>query len=271
MRAALQRFATWVLGGFDPRVFYVRLAVVMTALSVWVTVLALAVYSLWFPELLAGLGRWFVPLTVGLTLVGGTPIIATFLLIVGRLKDANAQLHTLSRTDSLTGLPNRRAFVADVSQRLAQAPGSGALLLLDLDHFKLINDCHGHPTGDEALRQIARVMRTVLRDGDCLGRVGGEEFGVFLPGADAHTAARVAERLRHAVAGSVSLRGVCGSRVALSVSVGGALAPVVPQFEAAYRVADAALYRAKQAGRDQVVLLPWADLPHAAAESARAV
>jgi len=254
MRAALQSFATWILARSDPAVFSVRLAATMTALTAWVTALAFLTYKLWLPELLVGQGVWLLPLTVGLTLVGGAPIIATFLVIVGRLHETNARLHLLSMTDALTDLPNRRAFVTHVTEHLAGAPKSGALLLMDVDDFKSVNDCHGHPTGDEALRQIAQTMRGVLRDGDFLARVGGEEFGVYLPGADDETAAQIAERLRRAVRSKSQVRGARGMKVELSISVGGVLSPLEPFFESVYRIADDALYMAKQGGRDQVVL-----------------
>lgn len=254
MRPALRRFAIWILAGSDRAPFSVRLAAAATALSGLVTVLAFFTYRLWFPDLLAGRGGWLLPLTAGLTLVGGAPIIATFLVIVRQQRETNAELHVLSMTDPLTGLPNRRTFVLHVSRHLADAPQSGAFLLIDVDDFKSVNDSHGHPTGDAALRQIAQTMRGALREGDLLARVGGEEFGAYLPGADADTAAEVAERLRRAVRCESRVQGVRGKPVELSISVGGVLSPFEPIFESVYRIADDALYKAKQDGRDRVVL-----------------
>lgn len=149
--------------------------------------------------------------------------------------------------DPLTGLKNRRAFESDLEERLAG--GRVALLVFDLDHFKSINDTHGHPTGDAVLRHVAAVLQSGLRSVDCAYRLGGEEFGVLLPLAKPKIAADVAERLRSLIADSE----VDGIRVTTSVGVAVA-ADESATVESLYTEADRALYRAKRNGRNQVVL-----------------
>jgi diguanylate cyclase (GGDEF)-like protein len=149
--------------------------------------------------------------------------------------------------DPLTGLRNRRAFDAELAERLGA--GTVALLLFDLDHFKQVNDTHGHPAGDEVLRRAAKVLSAGLRSADQAYRLGGEEFGVLLPLADERVAAGVAERLRAAVAAE----DMGGLRVTTSVGVAvGGKTSGSP--DVLYHEADRALYRAKRNGRNQVVV-----------------
>ncbi len=138
------------------------------------------------------------------------------------------------------------------AQRRQEAEGAGALLVIDADHFKAINDRFGHGQGDEALRIISRAIRNSVRGGDLVGRLGGEEFGVFLPGANEMNAADVAERIRRAIADAAFLPN--GARCPLSVSVGGAVYEVRIDFSDLFRVADQRLYEAKEAGRNRVQL-----------------
>ncbi len=166
------------------------------------------------------------------------------------------RLRALSLHDPLTGLLNRRALDAELMrewQRLQRDGQAFALLALDLDHFKGINDRHGHLVGDEVLAQTAQRLQAAVRGSDLLARTGGEEFVVLMPGVDAAGAQVAAERLRTAVAGT-PFRVSCGT-LPLSVSVG-----VAPVREAqgdpreALQRADRALYQAKAAGRDRVVM-----------------
>jgi len=151
-------------------------------------------------------------------------------------------------TDPLTGVPNRRFF----EQRLAEEVGRlrrgtpAALALVDVDHFKQVNDRHGHPTGDAVLRRVAADLGGGLRDSDLLARWGGEEFAVLLPATGPGQAREIGERLRRRVAAS-------GETPAVTVSIG--LAPGVAGEGAAAWLerADRALYAAKAAGRDRVM------------------
>ena len=127
-----------------------------------------------------------------------------------------------------------------------------ALVMLDLDHFKRVNDTLGHPAGDAALRHLAKLLRTALRGGDVAARIGGEEFAVWLPGADLALGLEVAERLRALVAERPFRFG--GAEHPLSISCGVSACPVpIPQPDNLMATADAALYQAKREGRNRVV------------------
>ena len=127
---------------------------------------------------------------------------------------------------------------------------AGALLVIDVDHFKRINDSFGHDSGDEALKVIAETIRGAVRAVDLVGRIGGEEFGVFLPGTDPNRTLAVAERIRAAI--SAAEFSPTGSRVGLSVSVGGATFADQASFSELFRRADQRLYAAKLNGRNRV-------------------
>jgi diguanylate cyclase (GGDEF)-like protein len=167
-------------------------------------------------------------------------------------------------TDGLTGLPNKRAVTDALKRTVAQASTTQAplaLLLIDLDHFKQINDTRGHAVGDQVLANVGAMLRSVLRAQDFAGRNGGEEFAVLLPDTEIATALAVAERIRIAVA-EISLP---GSDVSVTASIGVAGFPdhasTVDRLE---RLADAALYLAKRQGRNRVELANVdtpADLP----------
>lgn len=165
----------------------------------------------------------------------------------------NRRLHQAALTDPLTGLPNRRYALARLEQECAAARRRGAALAclaVDLDHFKRVNDEHGHEAGDAVLARVAQAMRAAVRLHDCVCRLGGEEFLVILPDASPGDARVLAERLRRAVEELIH-RTDAGAALALSVSVGvaaqesGGCAP-----QALLRRADEALLHAKRAGRN---------------------
>jgi diguanylate cyclase (GGDEF)-like protein len=160
---------------------------------------------------------------------------------------------TRAQTDELTGLWNRRAL-----DRMMQSDQSAecALLLVDLDHFKKLNDGFGHAAGDAALRHVARILRGALREQDLAARVGGEEFALWLPNTALERARDVAERVRQAVAEAKVYW--AGAELSIACSVGVAAKPAtVGQTANLYTAADAALYRAKEYGRNRVeVALP---------------
>ncbi|WP_374580459.1 CHASE domain-containing protein [Pseudoduganella sp.] len=170
-------------------------------------------------------------------------------------KRLNDELVQLATTDFLTGLPNRREFMARLESEQARLQrdvgGRAAVLMLDIDHFKNINDAHGHDWGDAVLRHLAGLMRDSQRKIDMLGRVGGEEFAILLPGADMEAARAFAERLRQRIADTPLQHN--GSSIAITVSIGIAgMAPADRSGDAALVRADHALYRAKRAGRNRV-------------------
>lgn len=158
-----------------------------------------------------------------------------------------------ARTDELTGLPNRRAFNEELARALARAARSGeplSLCVLDLDHFKNVNDRFGHQVGDEVLANAAEVLRVSLREGDLAARYGGEEFAALLPATDSATAYAVAERVRAAIAGAAARPGL-----QVTVSIGTASATAEADCDASdlLRRADRALYAAKRTGRNRVL------------------
>lgn len=166
------------------------------------------------------------------------------------------RLQALATTDELTGLANRRATLAFLDDALARARrdrAEVAVLMIDVDHFKHINDSWGHATGDDVLRHLARVLGGGLRERDRLGRLGGEEFLAVLPGAGAEVARGVAERMRASIAGNPMLAGTTRA-VAYTVSIGAAVGDGSAASDALLAQADAALYRAKGSGRNAVVL-----------------
>ncbi|MBV9281290.1 MAG: diguanylate cyclase [Chloroflexi bacterium] len=171
------------------------------------------------------------------------------------LAEANTRLESLATTDPLTNLPNHRAVVAAIDHELERAHRynrSFALLFIDIDHFKSLNDGCGHSAGDAALREFAAVVQSALRGSDVLGRWGGEEFVVILPETDPDGAAAIAERLRALVAGH-PLSLASGPR--LTCSIGVAHFPFdVRDREGLIEMADRAMYAAKRLGRNQVRL-----------------
>jgi diguanylate cyclase len=176
------------------------------------------------------------------------------------LSVVNHKLNHLATTDALTGILNRSAFSNAVECWLERARhagrGTGALLVIDADRFKAINDRYGHECGDEALRRIAGALASTLRGEDIVGRLGGEEFGVFLPGVTNKQAEQVGERLREAVAGIAFQPS--GSDHRLSVSIGCAAFDRPAPYDELFRNADTLLYDAKREGRDRVIC---ADVP----------
>jgi len=178
------------------------------------------------------------------------------LMVVLRLAQ---RLAHLSRHDTLTGLPNRRVMQDAINRARdhhARRSTAFAVLAVDVDHFKCINDSHGHAAGDLALVQLARVLRESLRSDDCIARMGGEEFCVLLDACEPAEALGRAERLRHAVA-ATPLHMAGGTTHTMTVSVGLATCPAgagTPETAALLHRADEALYAAKRAGRNQVVV-----------------
>lgn len=163
---------------------------------------------------------------------------------------SNAVLTSLSYTDPLTGVANRRRMDAELARICDLEDARASFLMLDIDWFKSFNDHYGHPLGDRCLQEVANCLAGVLRDGDLLARMGGEEFGVLLPGIPMQEAVLVAERLRKAVASFPFMVGT--QIVKITVSIG--ISAIVPHDDPARVVeaADKALYRAKQAGRNQI-------------------
>jgi diguanylate cyclase (GGDEF)-like protein len=167
-----------------------------------------------------------------------------------RLLSALADATTAACTDPLTGLGNRRAMGETIA-RIAISPSTTGVLVLDVDHFKRVNDTFGHAGGDRVLCQIAEAMRSELRPDDSAFRIGGEEFVVLLARCDDAGAMATAERIRQRIA-STSIP-VGATRIAVSASVGVALWTPGRTFEETHDAADEALYQAKNGGRNRCV------------------
>jgi diguanylate cyclase (GGDEF)-like protein len=172
-----------------------------------------------------------------------------------QLRDAYARMETLSRTDDLTGVANRRSFDDWLEEALA-AGGAVGLLMIDVDHFKAYNDGYGHVAGDACLQQVSALLAYLLAGTSArLARYGGEEFAVILPGADVPAAAAIAERLRAAIeARAFEHRYADAGEVTISIGVAAVRAGKPADAEPLVMDADTALYAAKHGGRNRVRL-----------------
>ncbi len=206
------------------------------------------------------IAAWIV---LGLLLIGTLRIVTN---IFGHYMEASERLETLARSDPLTGLANRRRFqevfaeAHERANRAPQQPASLAVLMLDIDFFKRVNDRFGHAAGDRVLTILADILRATLRGVDLPARMGGEEFAALLPDTDLAAVTAVAERVRHAIESHARDATVPASTehpeaIAFTVSIGVAASPVDGpiDYEALMHVADARLYLAKQGGRNRVV------------------
>lgn len=194
-----------------------------------------------------------------LPVIMGLPLLTIISLRMRGLALINRRLGLIARTDSLTACLNRGAFTTRVNAALSRRPDvpQGAMLVIDADNFKAINDLYGHEAGDDALAIIARSIRAILRSGDLVGRMGGEEFGVYLPGVDIRNAEAVAERIRRSV--NLAVFTPNGRLRPLSVSIGGAVFDQPTSFADLFRIADQRLYGAKQNGRNRVIIVHVSD------------
>lgn len=185
------------------------------------------------------------------------PFFFVLLAKMRQLAIAHTELMTVAATDSLTSLLNRRAFTEMVDGYLKRVEDSavrsrGALLAIDVDHFKQVNDRFGHDSGDAALKLIANTIDACVRETDLVGRMGGEEFCVFIPGHSHEQVSVIAERIRAAVSSAPFTPD--GRPCQLSVSVGGVVFEEEASFCDLYRSADERLYSAKRNGRNRVEL-----------------
>lgn len=175
-----------------------------------------------------------------------------------RLVRMQKQFRHMAETDALTGAANRRAFMNYLDMQVERAQRQDtplSVVMVDLDHFKSVNDTYGHAKGDTVLIETVRAVQRGLRERDMLGRLGGEEFAVVLPGASAHAAIDAAERLRRAIE-ALDIRDDRGERLHVTASLGVTSTEFSGQLETAeslLQVADEALYVAKDTGRNRVI------------------
>ncbi len=211
---------------------------------------------------IAAFGARFDLDTTMLEIVCSLPLLVAYPFAVGfvtyrlarRVRTQNRMLEELSRTDALSRLPNRGYWeeaVAVASARCRVSGREAALLMIDIDHFKAINDRYGHPAGDDVIRSVASIVRDTLRDDDVAGRYGGEEFGVLLPETPAAGAEATAERLRARIEAAVL---ASGQAIRGTVSIGLAYFSMRDASHTQWIArADRALYLAKRGGRNRVM------------------
>ncbi|WP_049630334.1 diguanylate cyclase [Cellvibrio sp. pealriver] len=209
----------------------------------------------WHPDLTTG--DWVVyaslPMLVAYPVAIG---LITYNLAI-QLHQQKELLKRLSRTDGLTGLYNRYYWESRTTESIAVARRNNqpmALILLDIDHFKAINDTYGHVAGDQVLKQVAQLLRMNLREGELLGRYGGEEFALLLPNTTQDAAYATAERLRLLVGQALYEIDERVSGLRCSISVGVAAFREGQGYSEWFRAADAALYQAKHIGRNTTVV-----------------
>lgn len=239
--------------------------VAITLLGTGLTMAAAVLAALWVTSLEGMMEHRpsALALAVGMTVLLSVPCYYFFASKLRQLAVAHHELALFAARDALTSCLNRGAFVTLVDAYLSQVnaprPVHGALLVVDADHFKRINDQFGHQQGDDALKLIAGTLASSVRPNDIVGRVGGEEFAVLLPGADADAALSVAERIRLAISRAPFTPR--GTYTPLTVSIGAALFRGRVGYEELFESADQLLYEAKSRGRNRTVL---GDLPLAA-------
>ena len=179
--------------------------------------------------------------------------------VLHRWRVREAEVKYLSSRDSLTGLMNRRTIMNHLSLEQEYSERTGrplSVIMVDLDHFKQINDTWGHNVGDQVLREMSEVLSNTVRENDFVGRYGGEEFLVLLPGLDQETAKPLAERLRKAVSDRVMIQDT-GVTFSVTASLGLSSYSKSRQLssEELVKQADIALYQAKNQGRDQLIMI----------------
>ncbi|UVK37953.1 GGDEF domain-containing protein [Mesorhizobium sp. AR10] len=208
-----------------------------------------------FPHLSPEALRWAKLTDLLLPLVLGGSFFFFLMFKMRQLAIAQRELTIVAATDSLTSVFNRGAFSMLVEAYLDRARShtvvnAGALLIVDADHFKTINDRLGHDCGDQALKLIAKTIQSQLRGADIVGRIGGEEFAIFLPGADPAQSWLVAEGIRRRIREAEFSPD--GRPCPLSVSIGGVAFSGPTTYADMFLLADKHLYKAKSNGRDQV-------------------
>lgn len=211
-----------------------------------------AMYIRFFPDIAAEHGALLRVFAFAMTMMISVPAAGLFFSMALRMNVFNEQLKEMARRDGLTGLLNRRALEELIRRRTGDARDDDeledALIIIDIDHFKQINDTHGHAAGDHVLRMVSVCIAGNVFERDHVARLGGEEFGVYLLNAGPVGAVQAAERIRSALAECKTHYE--GKIIRVTASLGGALYPRGAAYQTVYQGADFALYRAKRSGRN---------------------
>ena len=193
-----------------------------------------------------------------LTMVLFFVVLITASTVVCRVRYLHGELTRQATLDFLTGIHNRRSFLEQVQDEAYRSTRYGhhfSLAVVDLDHFKKVNDIYGHHAGDVALKHFCTTCLAGLRQSDVLGRLGGEEFGILMPNTPSVEAQQVVERIRQALAESIVREGTADIRITGSFGlVSSEVISVAQSLDALFKAADVALYSAKEHGRNQVVV-----------------
>lgn len=243
-----------------PKIWIGQRVLLVTLLSIAASVaITLVIFYLHSGSLRGGMGLLIAVIAPALIAPVGS---YQYISLTYRLRLANEQLKVLSEIDSLTGALNRRRFLELSEQQLSLAARHGyptSLLVLDLDHFKQINDRFGHAAGDQVLIETTRVMRNTIRDSDLLGRIGGEEFALLLPHTARQGALFLADRIIDAIRSSST--STAEAELQVTLSIGGATCESSrTRLDQLLHRADEQLYQAKLSGRDRYEIEPPAQV-----------
>ncbi len=249
----------FILFGFRPVVWGFTVSTVMVLLLAWLSASGYDIYALYFradPTARDSLSYYWIASTVAFSVPFVTAVLTLVSLLLRRWVYREAQVRAMAVQDPLTGLANRRALFDQFAHEIARARRAGedlSVCVLDLDHFKQINDRHGHAAGDTVLVRVANLLRECLRETDRIGRIGGEEFVLVLPDTGHEGAEKVIERCRAALVGTPVMLDV-GEPLTVSASFGVVTALAGEQATESQLVsrADDALYLAKKRGRNRV-------------------
>ena len=249
----------FILFGFRPVVWGFTVSTVMVLLLAWLSASGYDIYALYFradPTARDSLSYYWIASTVAFSVPFVTAVLTLVSLLLRRWVYREAQVRAMAVQDPLTGLANRRALFDQFAHEIARARRAGedlSVCVLDLDHFKQINDRHGHAAGDTVLVRVANLLRECLRETDRIGRIGGEEFVLVLPDTGHEGAEKVIERCRAALVGTPVMLDV-GEPLTVSASFGvvTALAGELATESQLVSRADDALYLAKKRGRNRV-------------------
>jgi diguanylate cyclase (GGDEF)-like protein len=245
----MKRVDEW-LERFERLPVFVQTSLVVIVAAIGADVLTAIFYAIFFFDRLL-LDLFLTTVIVGLV---SYPLGYIFIRQNVRLTRMTEELHRAATIDDLTDLANRKTFLLEargVIERNTSEMGAGVLLFIDADHFKSLNDRFGHATGDAVLRELGSVIRSSVTKGDIAGRFGGEEFVVFLVGANYDKARRICDRISSKARAIANVLGL--KNTSITVSIGVAAHQSGDQLDVVLRAADESLYAAKAQGRDRAI------------------